>query len=54
MSNGASNSAITSGSLTITFSPQGAPSVGNVTGSVNLVSGLATISGPLAGTYTAQ
>jgi hypothetical protein len=25
-----------------------------VTGSVNLVSGLATISGPLLGTYTAQ
>lgn len=48
------NSAITSGSLTITFSPQAGPSVGSVNGSVNLVSGLATISGPLAGTYTAQ
>ncbi len=54
MSNGASNSPITSGSMTIIFAPQGTPFAGNVTGSVNLVSGLATINGPLTGTYTAQ
>ncbi len=32
----------------------GPPSAGNVTGSVNLVSGLASISDPLTGTYMAQ
>jgi hypothetical protein len=53
MTSGASNAAITSGSMTITFAPQGAPSVGNFTGSVNLVSGIGTISGNVSGSYTA-
>jgi hypothetical protein len=44
----------TSASLTLTLNPQVINTSGTVTGSINLVSTLATISGPLTGTYTAQ
>jgi hypothetical protein len=45
---------ITSGSLTVTLSPQAVTSSGSVTGSLNLVSTVATVSGPFTGTYVAQ
>lgn len=45
---------ITSGSLTITLTPQVVSTSGTVTGSMNLVSTLGTISGSFTGTYTAQ
>jgi hypothetical protein len=47
-------SAITSGSVTLTFNPQGAPSIGTVTGSFTLTSVLATVSGSISGSYTAN
>jgi hypothetical protein len=43
---------ITSGSLTVTLTPQG-PGGGTVTGNMTLVSTVATISGAFTGTYTA-
>jgi hypothetical protein len=46
--------AITSGSMTITLSPNGAPSVGSVSGIFTLTSSLATLTGTLSGGYTAQ
>jgi hypothetical protein len=46
--------AITSGSMTITLSPNGAPSVGSVSGTFTLTSSLATLTGTLSGGYTAQ
>jgi hypothetical protein len=44
----------TSASLTITLNPQVVDTSGTVTGSIDLVSTLATVSGPLTGSYTAQ
>jgi hypothetical protein len=47
--------AITSGSLTVTLSPQaGVPTVGTIIGSLSLTSPLTTLSGPISGSYTAQ
>jgi hypothetical protein len=45
---------ITSGSLTVTLTPQGVPTSGTIAGSVSLTSTLGTISGSFTGTYTAQ
>ena len=53
MLNGASNYGITSGSVTITLSPQGSPTVGNVSGTFTLTSELETLSGTISGSYTA-
>jgi hypothetical protein len=48
-------SGITSGSLTLTLSPQaGDPGVGTVTGSLTLVSPLATLSGSFSGSYITE
>jgi hypothetical protein len=48
-------SGITSGSLTVTLSPQaGDPTVGTISGTLMLVSPLLTLSGPISGSYTAQ
>ena len=41
--------AITSGSATLTFSPNGAPGVGSVTGTFALTSSLATLTGTISG-----
>jgi hypothetical protein len=46
--------AITSGSATITLSPNGAPGVGTFSGTFNVVSSLATLNGTITGTYLAQ
>lgn len=45
---------ITSGSVTVTLTPQAVATSGTVTGTLNLVSALATVSGAFTGTYTAQ
>jgi hypothetical protein len=46
---------ITSGSLTVTLSPQtGNPSVGTISGTMTLVSPLVTLSGRISGSYTAE
>jgi hypothetical protein len=45
--------AITSGSMTFTLSPQGAPTLGSVTGSFSLTSPLTTLTGTISGTYSA-
>jgi hypothetical protein len=42
---------VTSASLNITLSPQTVATTGTVTGSLNLVSSLATLNGPLTGTF---
>jgi hypothetical protein len=45
---------ITSGSLTVTLTPQVVSTSGTAAGTLNLVSTLGTISGSFSGTYTAQ
>jgi hypothetical protein len=46
--------AITAASLTLTFTPNGAPSVGQVTGTYSVTSSLATLTGTISGSYTAN
>ena len=52
--NGGNAVPLTSASLTITVNPQGAGSTGTVSGSLNLVSTVATVSGNFTGSYTAH
>jgi uncharacterized protein (TIGR03437 family) len=46
-----SSYAITSGSVTVTLSPQGAPGVGSVSGTFTLTSPLTTLTGTISGSY---
>jgi uncharacterized protein (TIGR03437 family) len=46
--------AMTSGTMTITLSPQGSPTLGSVTGTYSFISSLATITGTFSGTYVAE
>jgi hypothetical protein len=54
MTTGTLNYGITNGSVIITLAPNGAPGVGNVTGTFTLTSALETLAGTISGTYTAQ
>jgi uncharacterized protein (TIGR03437 family) len=45
---------ITAASVTFTLTPNGAPGVGNVTGSYSFTSSQGTLTGTITGTYTAQ
>jgi uncharacterized protein (TIGR03437 family) len=45
---------ITDGNVTITLAPNGAPGVGNATGSFSVTSSFGTLTGALKGSYTAQ
>jgi uncharacterized protein (TIGR03437 family) len=46
--------AITSGSVTVTLSPQGRPGIGSVSGTITLTSPLTTLTGTFSGSYTAE